>query len=173
MVSFSKPLVILLLFLLSSGCSAIPPAIVTPGSDVPFQERQFAGALQFLRQGDEETARSLLEQVVESPQLAGLTDDALFRLAILRLRDGSVKGTKSASLLLTRLTREFPDSIWTYQAAPLLSFLSTTQKVFEQQREAKTLRTLNLHLEHENKELRLNLDKLKNLDLELEKRIKR
>lgn len=164
---------LLSVLMLCNGCVASLPAKPPFRSDVTFQERQFAGALQFLRQGEEDAARDLLEQVVEQQQLTGLTDDALFRLAVLRLRDGGVKGTNGAAAALARLTKEYPNSTWTHQAAPLLSFLNATQKMYDKQREAKNLRTLNLHLEHENKELRLNLDKLKNLDLELEKRGRR
>lgn len=140
---------------------------------VPSHERKFAGALQLLRQGNEQGARELLEQVVVAPGLPGVTDDALFRLALLRLRDGGEKGGLEGYSLLARLAKEYPDSIWTHQSAALSGYLMLTQRLFEKQRETKPLRELNLHLSRENKELRLNLEKLKNLDLELDQKRRR
>ncbi len=172
-LSLGRWLLALCVLQLCSGCMLFNRHHGDTDASVPSLERQFAGALQLLRQGNEQGARELLEQVVVAPGLAGVTDDALFRLALLRLRDGGEKGGQEGYSLLVRLAKEYPDSIWTHQSAALSSYLASTQKLFEKQRETRPLRELNLHLSRENKELRLNLEKLKNLDLELEQKRRR
>lgn len=137
------------------------------------QERSFAGALEFLRAGKEQDARDLLERVVDAAPIKGITDEAYFRLAVLHLRDEGVKGTARAKVLLARLANEFPKSIWTRQAEPLAQYLDGVKALRDRQREMKTLRDLNLSLSRDNRDLRQTLEKLKNLDLELEQNIKR
>jgi len=170
-LSWGKWIAVLCLLQLCGGCMLFNSH--QTGASIPSHEQQFANALQFLRQGNEQGARELLEQVVVAPGLPGVTDDALFRLAILRLRDGGEKGGQESYSLLARLAKEYPDSIWTHQSAALATCLLSTQKLFEKQRESRTLRELNLHLNRENKELRLNMEKLKKLDLELDQKNRR
>lgn len=167
-LSWSRWVAVLCLLQLCSGCMLFNQHYSDANAPVPSPERQFATALQFLRQGNEQGARELLEQVVVAPGRAGVTDDALFRLALLKLRDGGERGGQESYSLLARLAKEYPDSTWTHQLAALATYLLSTQKLFEKQRESKTLRDLNLHLSRENKELRLNMEKLKKLDLELD-----
>ena len=142
-------------------------------SAVRDQERRFAGALEFLRMGREPEARDLLEQVVSGPPRSGVTDEALFRLSLLYLRDDNGKGTVRTQELLDRLTEEFPGSIWTYQGAPLASYLTGIRMMRDRQREVRTLKELNLSLSRDNREMRQSIERLKSLDLELEKKIKR
>jgi hypothetical protein len=137
------------------------------------QERRFAGALEFLRAGREQEARDLLEQVVEGPQRSGVTDEALFRLSLLYLRDDGGKGTTKAQEALERLQTGFPRSIWSQQAAPLDAYLAGIKALRDRQREVKTLKELNLSLSRDNREMRQSIERLKSLDLELEKKIKR
>jgi len=165
-VVMRSSLAVLLLVLLCSGCTLFQQGQTDGISE---QERQFAGALQFLRQGNEQRARALLEQVVLGPRHAGISDEALFRLALLKLRDDE-KGPQEAHTLLMQLSTQHPDGIWARQAAPLVSFLATTQKLLARQRDTRGLRELNSQLYRENKELRLNIEKLKKLDLELDRK---
>jgi len=137
------------------------------------QERSFAGALEFLRVGKELDARSLLEQVVGGPPHSGVTAEALFRLSILYLRDDGAKGSARSQELLERLTDEFPTSIWTHQAAPMLEYLAGIRALRDRQREVRTLKDLNLSLSRDNREMRQSIERLKSLDLELERKIKR
>ena len=141
---------------------------------IPAQERRFAGALEFLRTGNETAARDLLELVVDGPSRSGVTDEALFRLSILYLREeGSIKGTVRALELLERLKKEFPHSLWAHQSAPLSQYLSGVKSLRDRQREVKTLKELNLSLSRDNREMRQSIERLKSLDLELEQKIKR
>lgn len=139
----------------------------------PDQERHFAGALEFLRSGNEQGARDLFERVIEYPALNGVTDEALFRLSLLHLRDEGSKGAAKAQELLERLKNEFPKSLWTRQAAPLGVFLAGVKTLRDRQREIKTLKELNYSLGRDNKGMRQSLERLKSLDLELEQKIKR
>ena len=137
------------------------------------QERRFAGALEFLRAGREQEARDSLELVLEGPQRAGITDEALFRLSLLYLRDEGGRGTVKTQELLERLKADFPRSIWTQQSAPLIAYLAGVKTLRDRQREVKTLKELNLSLSRDNREMRQSIERLKSLDLELEQKIKR
>jgi len=152
-----------------TGIAAAPAEV----SVVREQERQFAGALEFLRMGREQEARDLLERVLGGPPRSGVTDEALFRLALLNLRDEGAKGSARTQELLERLTDEFPQSIWTRQGAPLAAYLTGVRILKDRQREIKTLKELNLSLSRDNREMRQSMERLKSLDLELEKKIKR
>ena len=152
-----------------SSVASAPPA----ASAVREQERRFAGALEFLRAGKEQEARELFELVVAGPQRSGVTDEALFRLSLLYLRDDGGKGTVRAQETLDRLRIDFPKSIWSHQAAPLDAYLAGIKALRDRQREVKTLKELNLSLSRDNREMRQSIERLKSLDLELEKKIKR
>lgn len=137
------------------------------------QERTLAGALDQLRAGKEQKARELLEKVVDGAPAVGVTDEALFRLALLSLKEDGGKGLLRAQQLLERLADKYPDSLWTKQSAPLLLHLIEARTLRNKQRELKALRDLNFSLSRDNKDMRQSLEQLKRLDLELEQRIKR
>jgi len=163
-----KILIVMVILMFMSGCMTVPiPRIVSK------QELDFAGALEYLRSGNWQKARPLLERVCEEPPITGVTDEALFRLALLHLGDDGTKGVARAQALLERLRNEFPLSSWTHQATPLASYLTGTKVLRDRQRELKTLYDLNLSLSHDNRELRQSLERLKQLDIELEQKIKR
>ena len=178
----TTPLLAAVLFCIC-GCSFSGRKISTvsvTGSAAPVsisvdhdQERRFAGALEFLRSGKEQEARDQLELVVAGPSRNGVTDEALFRLSLLCLRDDIGKGTVRTQDLLERLIDEFPRSIWARQGAPLAAYLTGVRALRDRQREVKTLQELNLSLSRDNREMRQSIERLKSLDLELEKKIKR
>jgi hypothetical protein len=142
-------------------------------SAVRDQERRFAGALEFMRAGREKEAREMLDLVVAGAPRSGMTDEALFRLSLLYLRDDGGKGTARTQELLERLDEEYPHSIWAHQAAPLAAYLTGVRTLRDRQREVRTLKELNLSLSRDNREMRQSIERLKSLDLELEKKIKR
>jgi outer membrane protein assembly factor BamD (BamD/ComL family) len=137
------------------------------------QERSLDEAVEQLRLGNEQQARDVLEKVVNGVPTAGVTDEALFRLALLNLKEGGDKSSQRSQALLERLTEKYPGSIWAKQSAPLISHLTEVKALRNRQRELKSLKELNLSLSRDNKEMRQSLEQLKQLDLELEKRIKR
>lgn len=170
---FCTALVLLLLISLSGGCGTFIGRNMSMTRNVSTTERNFAGALESLRSGNESVARDLLVRVVNEPGLAGVTDEALFRLALLSLRDENGKGEKRATELIDRLLGEFPGSIWSRQAAPLAEYVQETVALRARTRELKVLRNQNLSLSRDNKELRQSIERIKNLDLELEQKIRR
>jgi hypothetical protein len=170
--------------LIISGCSVTNwrPSLATETKNVSApaeaatvnsQERIFAGALEFLRSGREQEARDAFERVLEGPSRSGVTDESLFRLALLLLRDTGGRGTARTQELLERLQSEYPHSIWSSQSAPLALYLSGVKVLRDRQREMKTLKELNLSLSRDNREMRQSIERLKSLDLELEQKIKR
>jgi hypothetical protein len=144
-----------------------------PGRDTSIEERNFAVALQYLRSGNESAARDLLERVVGAPSLKGVTDEALFRLSLLSLRNEGGSGEPRARALLDRLLSEFPGSAWARQGAPLAEYLQEAFTLRAGQRQVKSLRNQNLSLNRDNKELRQTIERLKQLDMELEQKIRR
>ena len=192
-------LALLLLVAFGGGCSMIrhkslPAVTATAGQE----ERRFAEALLSLKAGKGLQARTLLEQVVAGQPLPGVTDEALFRLALLRLQDEGGEDDAPAQALLARLRKEYPRSAWTQQAAPLGEYLGragalreswkalnaqweqSQSQLRESQRDAKsrreelkTLREQKQSLLRDNKELRKLIDNLKSLDLEIEQKIRR
>ena len=163
----------LMLTIFGGGCSWLRSKPLPEAGMALEQERRFAGALQYLMQGKERESERLLERVVAGEAMPGVTDEALFRLALLHLRDEGGKGDAYAQAMLTRLKKEYPRSIWTRQAAPLTAYLAGVGALRDSQRELKTLRERNQSLIRDNKELRQSLDRLKDLDLELEQKIRR
>jgi hypothetical protein len=179
-----------------------PPAVQAgPGH----QESCFVGALQNLKAGKEREAQTLLEEVITGKPLPGMTDEALFRLAVLHLGDEDGNGDTQAHALLARLQKEYPDSNWTQQATPLITYLDevdglrkarevlntrwvqSQSQLRESKHEVKTLLERNLSLVRDNKEvqernhslvrdnkeLQKRLDRLKDLDLEIEQKNRR
>lgn len=161
------------------GCSWIPIGNLFESKSregnrvLPTVEKNFATALQQLRVGNETAARELLQLVVDAPRLAGVTDEALFRLSILELRSESDGGETRAKTLLSQLFRHYPDSIWTRQAAPLAQYVRDTVALRASKREIRSLKNQNLSLSRDNKDLRQSIERLKNLDMELEQKIRR
>lgn len=167
-----RAVVMLVMAMLISGCG-VKMQSSSVRLVVPEQERAYAGALEFLKTGKEQQARELLEKVVAAPAISGITDEALFRLALLNMRDEAGKAPARTQSLLERLENDFPRSIWTRQAAPLMSYLTSIKFPRDKQRELKTLKDVNLSLSRDNRELRQTIERLKSLDIELEQKIKR
>lgn len=166
-------MILLLAAMLMAGCGAFVNKDLPVARSLTSTERNFAAALQYLRIGNESKARESLELVVDESPLAGITDEALFRLAILNLRDENGKGDTRARKLLERLSSGYPAGSWAHQAAPLLGYIQETANLRARTRELKNLRNQNLSLSRDNKELRQNFERLKDLDLELEQKIRR
>jgi len=157
-----------LLAIFICGCASLG---VRKTRSVPHQETVLAGAVAMLKGGNEREARILLEQAILSTPARGVMDEALFRLALLYLRDEG-KGSAKAQRLLEQLNREYPNSLWTRQSTPLLVHLTEIRHLRENVRELKSLREQNYSLSRDNKELRQTLERLKSLDLELEQKIR-
>lgn len=192
-----KLVLIIIMAIVTSGCATLSK----PGA--PFyemgQKKKLSGAMTLLQQGKTTDAADHLAVIVKDPPVPGVTDQALFLLSVLRLGPGGEKnGTASGKSDLDRLVKEYPASPWAPLASTLSDFITTTgnrlhddsklkELILAQSRENKelkernialskeqrTLKDSNLSLLKENAELRANLEKLKTIDLDLERRPKR
>jgi hypothetical protein len=149
------------------------------------QERNLAKAVKLLGEGNETEASGLLAEITSAKGIAGVTDEALFRLSLMHLRPGMEKNElEQSQKILERLRKEYPASSWTRMAWPLMEFLTSVEELRRQNRnlkilnlslnkenkELQSLKSLNLSLTRENKELRQSIELLKHLDLELEQK---
>ncbi len=196
-VKATKRLLAVILVTSLSGCAMM----TSPGA--PFygmgQKDKLDKAFALQKQGKSEDAIKLLSGIVNEPGVTGVTDEALFRLGVLRIGSGfgsdSVdKGKKD----LDRLAKEYPASSWTLLASPLREFLASSDKALRQgkklseqnvslakenrelkeniismAREMKSAKESCVSLTKENADLRERVEKLKYIDLDLEKGSKR
>lgn len=145
----------IMLLLMMAGCSHLP-----------FNRRgKLDDAVALMEKGWTTAAVRALTSIAKDKPVAGITDEALFRLGLLTLRSGS--DNESALAYLTRLQKEFPTSSWARTAAPLADLLNQYEEVRHQNR---NLKNVNQTLSKENKDLLQNLERLKSLDLELERK---
>lgn len=182
-----KRLIIILIALLGlTGCAAFNKE--SGGIIHRFkQERKLAEAVKLLEKGDEAAATKLLNEITTAEGTPGVTDEALFRLSLMQLQpDVGRNGLEQTQKSLEHLLREYPSSSWTRMAWPLMEFLTSAEELQRQNRNLKILnlslnkenkeqqhlKSLNLSLTKENKELRQAIERLKNLDLELEQKTK-
>jgi hypothetical protein len=136
------------------------------------QERKLAAAVQLQKEGKKAAAVEALTTLCAERGVPGITDEALFRLSLLTLKSSLENGRDTlqpAQQGLERLRKEYPASPWTGMAVPLTEMLAATADL---RRQNRTLRNQNQSLSKENQELRENIEKLKRLDLELEKKAK-
>lgn len=108
-----------------------------------------------------------LEEEISRPPQPGVTDQALFQLSMQHLQSNSREGYVKAHQLLNRLNKDYPGSNWNSLGQPVVELLDT---VAEQRRQISTLKNQNQALSKENKELHQTIERLKSLDLELEKK---
>lgn len=172
----SRILVIMLFMAYLSGCATIQKSLEGQRKRTAQQEK-LSQAVKLIERGNTEKAAAVLTAIVAAQGVPGITDEALFRLGLLSIpSDLEREEITNALKYLERLQKEYPVSPWATQAASLTDFLDVLprrlQSTTELRRQIKTLKDLNLSLTRENKEMRLNIEKLKILDLELEKKAK-
>lgn len=132
------------------------------------QRSKLESAKDMLSQGKKEPAINLLSEISNGKGVPGVTDEALFMLALIYLNSSQdVERSLYSQELLNRLQREYPASLWALQSSPLLGLLIKTRR----ERESKVgiyqeIKGLKL----ENKKLKLDIERLKTLDLDLEER---
>jgi TolA-binding protein len=166
------------------------------------QSRSLAKGITLLEKGDTAGAIRLFEAIGSAEGVEGVTDEALFRLALLSLKPQHDRdGNAFAEQALNRLVKEYPGSQWSVTGkvlAGVLSSCSDQQTEFrnsraelqseitelrENQEELKgknedlrrqnrNCRSLNLSLTRGNRELLQNIEKLKILDIELERKVR-
>jgi hypothetical protein len=142
------------------------------------QRRKLILARVLLEDNRISAAKEILTAISDAKGVSGITDEALFRLALLNLTPGEQKiVTKKAERNLEKLLAAYPSSPWKAHAAALKGIIDAYDLSFEEKAEMeKTIRTLknsNLSLGKETRELREDIEKMKKLDLELERKKKR
>lgn len=157
-----KLIMILTMALVTGGCATLsrPGGILYQSG----QKKKLARAVMLLETGKTSAAAEVLAALAAEPAVPGVTDEALFRLGLLRLATGQAQKD------LERLKKEYPSSSWAPLASQLIEILTLTDDLRQQNRKMKEQ---TLSLTKENKELRDSIEKLKELELELGKRKKR
>ncbi len=167
-----KQLFLIILLLLGlTGCSTLKGTAPDRADESPKlsrseASRKLSSALQALEQGRQGAAMPILEEIVAGSSARGVTDEALFRLSVLKLLNGEKDGSASSIRYLERLRREYGDSVWTVQAKPLLAYLYAVADVNSQNR---NLKASNSSLSKENKELHNSIKRLKSLEVQMER----
>lgn len=128
--------------------------------------RKLSSARQEIENGKTASAINLFEEIVNSSSVTGVTDEALFRLSLLKLGHEDKEFTSSSLRYLERLRSDYPASSWTQQSRPLYDFLKGTSEI---KRHNRNLKLLNISLTRDNKDLRQSIDRLKSLDMKLER----
>jgi hypothetical protein len=158
-----KYALIITLSLALSGCAGL-----TRSGGLLYEhglQNKLASAVTLLEEGKTSAAEELLAAISADQGVPGVTDEALFRLSLLRL--GPVQGKNGASQAqhdLERLQKEYPASSWTPLASALSDYLASEDDVRQQ---ARKLKELNGALNKENRDLRQSIEKLKNLEMEM------
>jgi cell division protein FtsB len=149
------------------GCAEIQKRIDSPPFYSP-QEKKLDLAKRLITENKMTAATETLVSICSAKGVPGVTDEALFRLALLYLGTGQGKGEMvQAQQMLEKLQKEYPSSSWKTHAASLTGLIATLN------RRIRSLRGENVSLSRENRELRLNIEKLKILDVEQELKGKR
>lgn len=139
------------------------------------QRRKLMLAQILLEDNKVAAAKDILTSISNEPGVLGVTDEALFRLALINLEAGEQKiATGRAGRNLDKLIKFYPTSPWKAHAVTLKGLLDSYDGVVDEKAElektARSLRGSNQSLTKELKDLRQDMEKLKNLELELEKK---
>ena len=130
------------------------------------RSRKLAQAVELMEKGKTTAAAKELNAICTSAAVPGVTDEALFRLALLSLKPGADRPVSGqAQQLLKRLRKEYPASPWTVQAAQLNDLMNLTDELKQQNR---GLKAANQSLSKKVSEYNKVIQQLKALDLELE-----
>jgi cell division protein FtsB len=172
------------------------------------ESKKLSQAVEMLAKGDSPGAVKMLTAICSASSVPGVTDEALFRLALLLMEPGSPTSGQGHRLMM-RLQKEYPTSPWAVQAARLTEYLNATEDLRHQSQSWETdkkalkadnqalkadnqnlkshnhnlktdnqslktdnqnLKSANQSLTAEVNELNNNLQQLKHLDLELERK---
>lgn len=164
-----KRIILLTLMILSlTGCSTLNKMRSSLVSSYSAQQ-QLSSALKAMDQGKSAAAIKILEGIIKEPGVNGVTDEALFHLSLLKLSYEDDDGTLPSLRYLERLQRDYRDSKRARQAKPLLELLKEFTAVKKQNR---NLKILNISLTKDNKDMHQSIERLKNLDMQLERRTK-
>lgn len=150
---------------LFTGCAAIPDHWQGAGGH-PVR-RSLAPGVRELSAGDTAASVKALKRASEGKAVSGVTDEVLFRLALLSLKPNrETLVSRRGRHLLKRLKKEYPSSPWTAQAAQLFELIKLVDELYLQNKEVTAAKE---SLSKEVEVLKHNIQQSKNLDMELEK----
>lgn len=174
-------IILLSIFVGLSGCATI----WNLDPNIREQQQKLNQAKYLLEKNRTGDAKKTLSEITDKPAVAGITDEALFRLALLNLETGQQKfSADMAEKDLNNVLSKFTSSSWAPHAATIKSLIDAYDTALQEKAELdRTIRNLknsnatlsssNASLSKENNDLRQDLEKLKKLDLELEMKKKR
>ncbi|RII25203.1 MAG: hypothetical protein CXR31_15070 [Geobacter sp.] len=140
------------------------------------QQRKLSAAVSQIEKGNVVAAANTLAELSAERGVAGVTDEALFRLSLLQLKAAGDKDYLQSQQTLERLHKEYPKSPWATQSAQLLDLVNAANEQRHQNRNLRAsnqqLTKENQSLAKENKELRQTMEQLKHMDLQLEQKTK-
>lgn len=173
------PTLFLGLALCLGGCATTKPKTEKPPNAGLLQRyaevRRLSSAVGFIEKGDTAQAIKLLETICNGSPAPGITDEALFRLALLTMKPSAERPASPQGVqYLKRLKKEYPASPWTTQAAPLVELVNSAEELKRQNRNYRSSnQTLTREINELNKtiaERNKSIEELKHLDLEIEKK---
>ncbi|MGA7829191.1 MAG: hypothetical protein WCA04_16155 [Geobacteraceae bacterium] len=169
-----RRIALLAIFVGLSGCATL----WNFDPNVHEQQQKLIQAKKLLKKNKIEEAKKTLSEIITKPAVAGITDEALFRLSLLNLEAGQQKiATEKAEKDLDYVLSKFRSSSWSAHATALKGLIDAYEAALQEKAELdKTVRNLkssNASLTKESTDLRQDLDKLKKLDLDLEMKKKR
>jgi len=170
----TRYIAILALFIGLGGCATT----TTVDLHAREQKRKLFLAQALLGENRVAAAKGLLSDICAAPGVPGVTDEALFRLALIDLEPGEQKiVTGKAGKNLEKLVRDYPGSSWKAHAMTIKGLIEAYDGAVEEKAEleksVRSLKSANLSLTKENKELKQDMEKLKDLELDLERKKKR
>lgn len=121
------------------------------------ESKKLSQAVEMLARGDSPGAVKMLTAVCNASPAPGVTDEALFRLALLMMEPGSPTSGQGQRLMM-RLQKEYPTSPWTVQAARLTEYLNATEEL---RRQSQSWETDNQALKADNQALKTDNQNLK------------
>ena len=130
-----RPAILFLALTLCFGCAAPRQgAEKSAGFLQRYSEsKRLASAVALLGKGDNPGAAKILEGICNGEAVPGVTDEALFRWALLSLKPSAERpASPQGHHLLRRLKKEYPSSPWTAQAAPLVELISSAEELKRQ-----------------------------------------
>jgi hypothetical protein len=187
----------MLFVLVSGGCSTVKTSGITPEPAKPQEPQhkhqpnipppaihpkdltaQLKQAKELIQSGKDEAARDLLQKISSEQSQLGVTDEALFHQGVLSFKyENEAGGYPQTRQILERLIHNYPGSIWAAQATPLNELLAehwqSEVALGKARRQIKSLKDSNISLSRENKEMHLNIEKLKTLEQEMELKSRR
>ena len=162
-----KNVLLTILMLAVCGCASLRSVDVGPMPRYSLS-RSLTEAKSLLEIGNRTEAARSLSKIIDGRSYSGITDEALFLLALIDLKPAQEQEANSRSLqLLKRLAKDYPASPFTAQSHQLVELLTG---IDEMHRQVRNLKSQNQSLSKEVEERNRNIDQLKKLDQELEKK---